>query len=684
VTATRPAAGAAPPRARSSRTLVWKIFLANAAVVAVVLAGTLALLALLAQRTADAAVGRGLDQTRQMATTVLGGRERSLASAALIFVQDPPFRALVIAKHPEADLLDRATEAAERIGTTWVQITDDQGVRLAKSDDPVAPHDTLAGSALIAGALDGQVVFGAGVSGDSALFQAVAVPILESTQVAGALMAAKTIDSTLAQAMRRATSSEIVFYLVDATGAPRVAASTIGAGPAVTAFLREYAARVAPEGSADGAAERAELRANGTHYVGNVQPLHSAGGDVLGGFVALRDRELEMAPFTALRRRLVLAGVVGLGLAFALSFVVARQITRPVLALVDATRRVAEGDYSVDVTVREEGEIGTLADAMREMVNDLQEKQALLGFLGAVRSAPAPTHTTEAQRAVAQLVADPDAPFARGRTVANRYRLTDVLGVGGTGVVYKATDLQLGETVAVKTLRPDVLLGDPAALERLKSEIRLARRISHRNVIRIHDIGEADGVSFITMEFVAGTSLADLIERAERVPAAATLALGKQLCRALAVAHEQGIIHRDVKPQNLIVQPDGVLKVMDFGVARLARRTAGLTRAGMVVGTPAYMAPEQLLDEDVDARADLFAVGVVLYECLTGIRPFEADSASALVAKLLVGAAASPRDLAPEVPAPLSDIVLRTISADRQMRPASAAELHELLARVEV
>jgi serine/threonine-protein kinase len=492
------------------------------------------------------------------------------------------------------------------------------------------------------------------------------------------------VDSALAESVKRATASEIVFYLIDATGAPRVAASTVGNGAEVAAFLREYAARDEPDGSADSVAARAELQVNGMHFVGNVQPLHSAGGEVLGGFAALRSREIEMAPFTTLRRRIALAGAAGLGLAFALSFVVARQITRPVLALVDATRRVAEGDYSVDVTVSGEGEIGTLADAMREMVNDLQEKQSLLDFLAAARAAPPPPSVSEARRSIAEVVADPDARFAPGRTIAGRYQLTDVLGVGGAGVVFKAKDLELGETVAVKTLRPDVLLDDPTALERLKSEIRLARRISHRNVIRIHDIGEAEGVSFITMEFVAGTSLADLIERTERVPVAATLAIAKQLCRALAVAHEQGIIHRDVKPQNLIVQPDGTLKVMDFGVARLARRTAGLTRAGMVVGTPAYMAPEQLLDEDVDARADVFAVGVVLYECLTGIRPFEADSASALVAKLLIGEAVPPRVLAPEVPGPLSDIVLRTISADRKARPASAAELHELLVRVEV
>jgi serine/threonine-protein kinase len=157
------------------------------------------------------------------------------------------------------------------------------------------------------------------------------------------------------------------------------------------------------------------------------------------------------------------------------------------------------------------------------------------------------------------------------------------------------------------------------------------------------------------------------------------LTVGKQLCRALEVAHEQGVIHRDIKPQNLIVEPSGTLKVMDYGIARLATRTHGMTQAGMAIGTPEYMAPEQLLGEQVDFRVDLYATGVVLFESLTGRTPFVAESPVTLVAKQLEETPPSPADLNRDVPKPLAALVLRTLSKDPAGRPQSAVELYEAL-----
>ena len=202
------------------------------------------------------------------------------------------------------------------------------------------------------------------------------------------------------------------------------------------------------------------------------------------------------------------------------------------------------------------------------------------------------------------------------------------------GVVYRAFDREVGEVVAIKALRPELGGIDPTLLERFKQELRLARRITHRNVVRTYDLGEVDGVYYITMELVRGTTVAALIRDAGRLDVPATLTIGKQVCRALEVAHEEGVVHRDVKPQNLLVDPSGFLKVMDFGIARLAEHRSdprqALTAAGVVVGTPQYMAPEQLFAEPVDGRADLYATGAVLFECVTGRPVFEAPSLVAL------------------------------------------------------
>jgi len=686
-------------RVRTGLPLTWRVFLTVAAVVATVLVAALLLLGVAAARTADVASARALDRTTRLIAVLLEGREHGLMRGAQVFVQNPSWFPLLIEmdRRPE-DVLDLATEAVQRTGASWVQITDDHGVRLAKSDEPTAPAVSLSSSALIAGALDGAPTSGAAVTGDSLLFQAVAVPFIVGSRVAGVLMAAQAVGSALASEVVEATSSDVVFYVTDTAGVPHIAASTVAPDSALSGLLRRLAPdveRSTPNDSAgDAPGGRVDVELGGEHYVARGAALRSAGGDVLGGFIALRSREAELAPYVALRRWILVAGVLGLAVAFALSYLTARSVARPVLALADVARRAAEGDYAGSVEVRSSDEVGVLATAVRTMLADLREKESLVAVL---RAAPVSTLTdaavmqpsatmtpvTTGAPREASISLDTLEPVEPGRVLARRYTIAEQLGVGGSGVVYRAFDRELGEVIAVKMVRPDVLAMDAHALERLKSEIRLARRISHRNVVRTHDLGEADGLYFITMEYVTGTSLRDLIDRNAPLPVPAVIAIAKQLCRALEVAHEQGVIHRDIKPQNLMVQPDGTLKVMDFGVARLAHRASQLTSAGMVVGTPAYMSPEQLLDDPVDARADIYAAGVVLYECLTGQRPVEATSATALIGKLLSATPRPPHEVNSAVPLAVSNVIMRALEKEAAARPASADEFYDLLVQLE-
>jgi serine/threonine protein kinase len=273
-----------------------------------------------------------------------------------------------------------------------------------------------------------------------------------------------------------------------------------------------------------------------------------------------------------------------------------------------------------------------------------------------------------------------------GSRFAGRYDIQEVLGSGGMGVVYRAFDREVGEPVALKALRPELGRLDSTVLERFRQELRLARRITHRNVVRTYDLGEVNGTYYITMELVRGATVAALIREAGRLAVPATLTIGKQVCRALEVAHEEGIVHRDIKPQNLLVDPTGFLKIMDFGIARLAERPPGagqaLTEAGVVVGTPLYMAPEQLLGRPVDCRADLYATGAVLFECLTGRRVFEAPSLGALLARHLEDIAPDPRELNAEIPEALSRAILRALARRPEERWPSAAELLHALEQV--
>jgi O-6-methylguanine DNA methyltransferase len=269
--------------------------------------------------------------------------------------------------------------------------------------------------------------------------------------------------------------------------------------------------------------------------------------------------------------------------------------------------------------------------------------------------------------------------LAAGEVLAGRYEVLRLLGAGGMGIVYAARDLELDEIVALKVLRAPSGSEDAAALDRFRHELRLARRISHPHVVRTHDIGEAPegGHRFITMEYVDGWSLAQLLEQRGTLPLEATLVIGKQLCRALDVVHAQGVIHRDLKPQNVLVTRSGDVKLTDFGIAELAGSATPQSRAADAPrGTLAYMAPEQLLGERVDARADLYATAAVLCECLTGSPPYPATTPESLLARALVGGP-------PLVAGPLGALLRSALSADGADRPATAAAFHDALAEVE-
>jgi serine/threonine-protein kinase len=215
-----------------------------------------------------------------------------------------------------------------------------------------------------------------------------------------------------------------------------------------------------------------------------------------------------------------------------------------------------------------------------------------------------------------------------GALLGARFEILSVLGVGGMGIVYKARDRELDDLVALKMLKRD-LWGDRTQLDRLKSELKLARKITHPNVLRTYDFGEMDGIPFISMEFVRGVTLRYMLDQTKRLPYSAGLRLAKQLCAGLATAHAVGVLHRDIKPENLILDPTGNAKLMDFGIARpIDRLTPGQTQAGFIVGTPQYLAPEILQGRDADPRSDIYSCGIVFYELFAGLLPFEGTTTS--------------------------------------------------------
>jgi serine/threonine-protein kinase len=290
------------------------------------------------------------------------------------------------------------------------------------------------------------------------------------------------------------------------------------------------------------------------------------------------------------------------------------------------------------------------------------------------RAAEVGAAATSALREVPAGVVDVE----KGALFAARYEILGTLGRGGMGVVYRARDRQLDEVVALKVLRPEVVKEDPTLLERFKQEVKAARRVTHRNILRTHDFGETAGTPYISMEYIDGVTLKDLIANKGALPVPVGLRIAKQMCQGLEAAHAQGVVHRDIKPQNMLILPEsGELKIMDFGIARHSEMKAqsGLTTAGTVMGTPDYMPPEQAQGQPADFRSDIYSLGVVFFEVFTGKLPFSADNSMAMVMAHIQRQPPQPRSLKPQLPEDLAALILKCLEKDPARRYTRVAEI---------
>ena len=260
--------------------------------------------------------------------------------------------------------------------------------------------------------------------------------------------------------------------------------------------------------------------------------------------------------------------------------------------------------------------------------------------------------------------------FLAGTVLNDRYRVTGLLGRGGMGEVYKAEDLKLNQTVALKFL-PEHFAEDPAAHERFFGEVRTARQVSHPNVCRVFDIGEVDGAQFLSMEFIDGDDLSSLLRRIGRLPSDKALEIARQLCAGLHAVHQAGILHRDFKPANVMIDGRGKARLTDFGIAGLESEL----KEGAVAGTPAYMSPEQITGQELTAKSDIYSLGLVLYEIFTGKRAFAGDTINELIRQHRTTTPTSPSQVIKDIDPLVEQVILRCLEKDPEKRPASALQV---------
>lgn len=275
----------------------------------------------------------------------------------------------------------------------------------------------------------------------------------------------------------------------------------------------------------------------------------------------------------------------------------------------------------------------------------------------------------------------PSFDLSRGEIFADRYEIIEDLGEGGMGRVYRAFDQKIKETVALKLIKPEIGF-NTKAIERFKNELKIARKISHRNICRMYDMGEEGFLQYITMEYVAGEDLKRFVRRAGQLTPGKAIFIAKQVATGLTEAHNLGVIHRDLKPQNIMVDQDGNARIMDFGIARFIESDK-LTGSGVMIGTPEYMSPEQAEIKEVDKRTDIYSLGVVMYEMVTGQVPFEGETPLSVVMKHKSVAPRNVHEINTMIPKELAAIISKCLEKDRNKRYQTAEELIEDLENVE-
>jgi serine/threonine protein kinase/Flp pilus assembly protein TadD len=282
---------------------------------------------------------------------------------------------------------------------------------------------------------------------------------------------------------------------------------------------------------------------------------------------------------------------------------------------------------------------------------------------------------------VTETLQTPVRELTTGSTFAGRYQIIEELGKGGMGKVYKVFDQEVQAKMALKLIRPEVS-ADRNTIDRFRNELKIARGISHKNICRMYDLGKEAGNYFITMEYVSGEDLKSFIRRSRQLVVGTAIFIARQVCDGLTEAHRQGVVHRDLKPGNIMIDREGNAKIMDFGIARSVS-VKGITGAGVMIGTPEYMSPEQVEGKEVDQRSDIYSLGIILYEMLTGQVPFEGDTPFAVGVKQKSEIPRDPKELNAQIPQHLSRLILRCLEKEKERRYQSANELGADLEKIE-
>ena len=615
-----------------------------------------------AQRVSTETISQSLLQSSSVLDTKIESRFNSISEVATSIARDGRILPLVY-ESETLTLQDQSQEFQRQLDFDILFFTDGSGTILARSDRPRAIGQNVAGKApFFDKALAGQSGQGYFVS-QGRLMQIVTQPIFDNVAtdvVRGTVALAYEFSGDMANEIVSLTFSDIGFFSFardesrNVSGVNSIYVTDDQLKGALNEYFEQASARWQPIFNGDSDVYKFQTTLNNQEYFAVARRIGNAGSDPLGFVMILRSSADLLAPFTRIQNTVLVIGVICLLVAFMLAWFVSVRISRPIIELVSVTSGIRDGTFpEKNAAPKTRDEIGMLYRAVVDMGNTLKEKAELENYLaqisnelnvdkslseGVLKGGFALDHTVEQPLPLEPnsdathisvaggrdtMLNPSDSPIAIGTVIAKRYEVLKLIGRGAMGLVFLVYDQDLDERTALKLLPRDMFANTNTMS--VKEEIRLARRITHRNILRTFDMGNWDAYTYISMEYVPGYDLDVLLKRRGAQDLYIALLMGRQICSAMNAAHEEGVIHLDLKPGNMMVNRQGILKIMDFGLAQsiASQEIESLTKnSNQLMGTPRYMAPEQFLNGELDQRTDIYSIGIILYTLLTGSPPF--------------------------------------------------------------
>ncbi|RBP48557.1 serine/threonine-protein kinase [Arenicella xantha] len=603
-------------------------------------------------------IGQSLRQSSTVLDTKIESRFNSIREVARSVARDSRILPLVY-ESEVLTLQDQSQEFKNQLDFDILFFTDGSGNILARSDRPQAIGQNMAGKThFFDDALAGKSGQGYFLS-QGRLMQIVTEPIFDNVAtdvVRGTVALAYEFSSDMANEIVSLTFSDIAFFSFtrdqsrQVNGVNNIYVTDHELKRSLSEYFEQSTSSWQPMFDGESAVQNFHTTLNNQEYFAVASRVGNDGSDPLGFVMILRSSADLLAPFTSIQNTVLVIGGICLVVAFMLAGFVSIRISRPIIELVSVTGGIRDGNFpDKSAAPKSNDEIGMLYRAVVEMGNTLKEKAELENYLAQISNELNVDKALSNSALEADLIVGGGAPeqhlphssgalvldegnvaakaarsmITTGTRIGDRYDVLELIGQGAMGLVFLVEDRELDEKTALKLLPRD-LFAESNAIS-IKEEIRLARRITHRNILRTFDMGNWDAYTYISMEYVAGYDLDVLLKRRGAQDLYIALLMGRQICSAMNAAHEEGVIHLDLKPGNMMVNQQGILKIMDFGLARSVANQEQLNSSKdntKLMGTPRYMAPEQFLNEELDQRTDIYSIGIILYTLLTGSPPF--------------------------------------------------------------